>query len=104
MKDEDVLFWLFAVLVGAGLFFFGLAVWAVVSFFLATIIAYLQYKKYLREARKDFDESARELGVDLPVVDILESIGIEVPEEGGFETVAAWMTGAPLGVSEEWED
>ena len=63
---------------------------------------YLQYQSYLNEAKKEFDEAVEELGVDLPVTDILGSIGIEVPQEGGYESVADWVAGTPMGVSEEW--
>jgi hypothetical protein len=39
--------------------------------------------------------------LDLPVADILESIGMEVPHAGGYETIADWMAGTPMGVSDD---
>ena len=101
-NDDEALLCLALVLAGIGLFLVGWALWAVVSFVLAAIVAYLQYRAYLKEAKEEFDRMAPDLGVDLPVPDILESLGIEVPQEGGFETVADWLAGTPLGVSEEW--
>jgi hypothetical protein len=101
-NDDEFLMGLFMVLVAAALFLYGLALWAIVWFIISSIIGYLRYQKYLREAKEEFDELAGELGVDLPVVDILEMAGIEVPQEEGFETVGDWMAGTPLGVSEVW--
>ena len=69
---------------------------------IAAITGYFQYQAYLEEAEEEFDEMARELGLDLPVADILESLGMEVPQAGGYETIADWMAGTPMGVSEEW--
>ena len=63
----------------------------------------IQLARNLEEAEEEFDETVQDLGVDLSAVGIFKSIGIEVPEVGGFETVADWMAGTPLGVSEQWQ-
>ena len=103
MKDEDALFGFVMALVLAALVIYGYILWAIVWFIISAIIGYIKYQRYLKNAQEDFDETAQELGVDLPVDDILHSIGIEPPEEGGFETVAEWMAGTPFGVTEQWE-
>ena len=96
MKQSDESFlWLFLSLAAIALIIYGLLFWAIVCFVLASAEAEEQYQKYLKE----FDETVQDLGVDLSGVGILKSIGIELPEEGGFETVAEWMVGTPLGVS-----
>jgi hypothetical protein len=104
MKHDDESFlWLFLALAGIALVILGLLFWAVVCFALASATATAQYQRYLEEAEKEFDETVQDLGVDLSGVGIFKSIGIEVPEVGGFETVADWMAGTPLGVSEQWQ-
>ena len=67
--------------------------------------AVMERMRRLRAQISHHDSARRfqDLGVDLSAVDIFRSIGIEVPEEGGFETVADWMAGTPLGVSEQWQ-
>jgi hypothetical protein len=104
MKDEDVLFELFAILVMAVLLAYGLAILAVVWFILSAIIGFVQYRRYLSEAREEFDATVQDLGLDLPIDDVLYSIGIQVSDNGGFESAADWMAGTPLGVTEERPD
>ena len=95
-NDDEILAGLFAVLFGAGLFLLGYAFWAIVCFVIAAIMAYFQYQTYLDEAEDEFDEIVRELGADLPVGDVLESLGIEVPQADGYESIADWMAGTSM--------
>ena len=67
MKDEDALFGFVVVLVLAILFIYGYILWAIVWFILSAIIGFVQYRGYLREARREFDETAHDLGVDTAV-------------------------------------
>jgi hypothetical protein len=99
MNNDDALMGLGILLLGIGVLVFAFGFVAIVWFVLSAIIGYIQYQKYLKEADEEFEAIARETGVDLPVDDILQSIGIEVPDAPGFETVADWMAGTPLGVS-----
>ena len=103
MKDEDMIYGLAALFIAGALFFFALAIWAIVWFILSAIIALITYLWYRREAKQEFDATARELGVDLPVGDMLHSMGIDVSENGRIKTAADWMAGTPLGVTDEWE-
>ena len=103
MKDEDVIYGLAALFIAAALFFFALAVWAIVWFMLSAIIALITYLWYRREAGQEFDTTARELGVDLPADDMLRSMGIDVSQNGRIKTAADWMAGTPLGVTDEWD-
>ena len=66
MKDDEALMWLFLVLVAAALFIFGYILWALVWFIVSAIIGYIAYRKHLKDGEQEFDEVARDLGVDLP--------------------------------------
>jgi hypothetical protein len=103
-SGEDAIVALGLILIGVGLIIIGLVLWAIVSFIIAAIVAYNRQQRYLREAEEDFDEVVRELGVDLPIEEVLESIGLDVPPTGEFETVADWMAGTPVGVTTEWDN
>jgi hypothetical protein len=104
MKDEDALAGLLAVLFLAAIVIYGYILWAIVWFIVSAIVGYIAYQRYVREAEGEFDEMVEELGVGLPADDILASMGIEVPENGGFESSVDWFVGTPLGVTGEWED
>ena len=104
MSNDDAIVGIGLSLIGIALIIYGVIIFVIVWAIISAIIGYLQYKKYLKEAEEEFDEIAQEIGIDLPIDEILETVmGVEVPDAPGFETVADWMAGTPLGVTEEWE-
>ena len=102
MNDDD-LDSLAVLIIGIAALLVVLMIAGLVWFIVSTIVAAYLYRQYLREAEDTFDEVAQELGVDLPVDDVLRATyaaGVDLPENGGYETVADWMTGTPMGVSQ----
>jgi hypothetical protein len=101
MKDDEELFWLVVLVWGLVMLIAIGLVAALIWFIITSAVAYIQYRQYLKEAENTFDELANELGVNLPVDDILRAswaMGIQLPEDG-FHSVADWMSGTPLGVT-----
>jgi uncharacterized membrane protein len=101
MSDEGA--WaLFLALIALVFLVYGLAFLAGVLFVIAAILAYLEYRDYLKEAMEDAEEQILETNTDFPIDDLFASVGIEVTEVGGYESVVDMMAGAtPIGVSEQ---
>lgn len=101
--NDDAIIGLGLLIIGLALIIYGLVIFMVIWAVVSAVVGYIQYRKYLDEAEEEVDEIRRELGVDLSVEEILETVmGVEVPDAHGFETAADWMAGIPLGATEEW--
>ena len=97
--DDDAIAGIGLLLLGLGVFLIGAAVLVVIWFIVSAIIAYVQYREYLKEAREEFDEIVREEGADLPVDDTLRAYGIDVTDMGEIDDVADLLAyGTVLGV------
>lgn len=99
--DDDALIGLGLTLVGAALIIAGLIIAAAIWFIISVIVAYIRYRQYLAEAEEDYDAIAQELGIDLPIDEVLGAIGVEMPAVGGYDNIADWMAGIPVGVTGE---
>ena len=73
MDDDDAIIGLGLLIIGIALFIYGVIILMVIWFVISAIFGYIQYKKYRRESEEEYDEIAREIGIDLPVDEILEA-------------------------------
>jgi hypothetical protein len=101
-KATDEIIGVFLLIVGLAIIIQGvillIILWVIIS------AAYAKYinDKYFKEAEEDFDDMMRELNIDLPIDDILGSVGIHLDENGSFDSVVDMVAGddefgTPLG-------
>jgi len=81
-----------------------LVVAGVVWFLIATCIAAWRYHHYLKQAEADFEQMAREHGLNFPGAEVIETVhSVGVHPDGGYKTVSGWAAGTLFGV-EEYEE
>jgi hypothetical protein len=80
-----------------------LLVLGIIWFLIASLIAAIRYSLYLRHAEAEFEQVARECGMNFPGADVIETVhGVGIHPDGGYKNVNDWVAGTLFG-TEEYE-
>ena len=96
-RDNETLELIFAILALLLILLVAGAIW----FLIASCIAAWRYRKYLKKAEADFEQTAREHGLNIPGSEVIETVhSVGIHPETGYESVGDWAAGTLFGVEE----
>jgi hypothetical protein len=106
MNDDDVIAAVGIFLIGLALLIFVSVVAAFVWFVVAAIAEYYRREHLTKKAEESFDRIASEVGVDLPVDDVVQAMvgaGLDSPSSGVYDDYLDLLEGVLMGTGRRYE-